>query len=92
MADSMLAGKLLLAVALIPFPGSSEPARPPAPISHYDTWTIAWDTTSIPNGTHVLTVVVRDAAGNTTESDPVVVYVDNVPSSRARPPRRGNDP
>jgi hypothetical protein len=37
----------------------------------------SWDTTTIPNGSHTLTAVARDAAGNTTTSAAVVVTVSN---------------
>jgi hypothetical protein len=39
-------------------------------------YSYSWDTTSTTNGTHTLTVVARDAAGNSTTSD-VIVNVDN---------------
>jgi parallel beta-helix repeat protein len=38
---------------------------------------ISWDTTTVANGAHTLTAVARDAAGNTTTSDPVSVTVNN---------------
>ncbi len=36
-----------------------------------------WDSTTIANGTHTITAVARDAAGNTTTSSPVSVTVNN---------------
>jgi hypothetical protein len=36
-----------------------------------------WDTTGVSNGSRTLTAVARDAAGNTTTSEPVTVVVDN---------------
>jgi hypothetical protein len=36
-----------------------------------------WDTTSTSDGTHTLTAVARDAAGNTTASGPITVTVNN---------------
>ena len=36
-----------------------------------------WDTTTVSNGTHMLTAVARDAAGNTTTSSEVSVTVSN---------------
>ena len=36
-----------------------------------------WNTLAVPNGTHELTAVARDAAGNTKTSDPVTVTVKN---------------
>jgi hypothetical protein len=38
-----------------------------------------WDTTGLSNGTHSLTAVARDAAGNSTTSAPVSVTVSNGP-------------
>src|SRR5207302_1993482 len=38
-----------------------------------------WNTTSVANGTHTLSAVARDAAGNTTTSPGVSVTVDNTP-------------
>lgn len=38
---------------------------------------VTWDTTTVTNGTHVLTAVSRDAAGNSTTSSPVTVNVQN---------------
>jgi hypothetical protein len=40
-------------------------------------YSIAWDTTAVANGSHSLTAVARDAAGNTRTSDAVTVTVDN---------------
>ncbi len=37
----------------------------------------SWDTTSVADGNHTLTAVARDAAGNTTTSEPISVTVDN---------------
>jgi hypothetical protein len=39
---------------------------------------ILWDTTPVVNGSHTLTAVARDAAGNTTPAAAVVVTVNNV--------------
>ncbi len=38
---------------------------------------IAWDSTGVANGTHTLTAVARDVAGNITTSGPVTVTVHN---------------
>jgi Bacterial Ig domain len=38
---------------------------------------VSWDTRSIPNGTHTLTAVARDVAGNQTTSSPITVTVSN---------------
>jgi len=38
-----------------------------------------WDTTGSSNGSHTLTAVARDAAGNRTTSSPVTVTVSNAP-------------
>jgi hypothetical protein len=40
-------------------------------------YTQQWDTTFTPNGTHTLTAIARDAAGNKTTSAPVQVVVNN---------------
>jgi Big-like domain-containing protein/carbohydrate esterase-like protein len=40
-------------------------------------YSVTWDTTATPNGTHTLTAVARDAAGNRTTSSPVTVTVSN---------------
>jgi hypothetical protein len=42
-------------------------------------YTRSWDTPTVPNGTHTLTAVARDAAGNSTTSASVAVTVDNLP-------------
>jgi hypothetical protein len=44
-------------------------------------YTMSWDTRTIPNGSHALTAVARDAAGNATTSAPVAVTVSNAPGS-----------
>lgn len=41
-------------------------------------YSISWDTTTSANGSHTITAVARDAAGNRTTSDPVTVTVSNV--------------
>src|SRR5207247_1366393 len=40
-------------------------------------YSLSWDTTTAPNGTHTLTAVARDAAGNTATSATVTVTVSN---------------
>ena len=40
-------------------------------------YSISWNTTTATNGSHSLTAVARDAAGNTTTSSAVTVTVDN---------------
>ncbi|MGH8372269.1 MAG: Ig-like domain-containing protein [Gammaproteobacteria bacterium] len=40
-------------------------------------YTTSWDTTAVANGTHTLTAVARDAAGNSTTASPVTVTVSN---------------
>ena len=40
-------------------------------------YSLAWNTTTATNGSHTLTAVARDAAGNTTTSTPVSVTVSN---------------
>ena len=50
-------------------------------------YSVSWDTTVATAGSHTLTAVARDAAGNTATSAPVAVVVDNsVPSGRRRSP------
>ena len=41
-----------------------------------DGWSVSWDTTTVPNGTHTITAVASDG-NNQTASDSVVVTVDN---------------
>src|SRR5438034_618448 len=41
-------------------------------------YSVSWNTTSSSNGSHTITAVARDAAGNRTTSAPVTVTVDNV--------------
>jgi hypothetical protein len=40
-------------------------------------YAVSWNTTSSSNGSHTLTAVARDAAGNQTVSSPVIVTVNN---------------
>jgi Bacterial Ig domain/Right handed beta helix region len=40
-------------------------------------YSMSWDSTTVANGSHTLTAVARDAAGNSTVSSPVVVTVAN---------------
>ncbi len=40
-------------------------------------YSVSWASTGVTNGTHTLTAVARDAAGNTTTSAPVTVTVNN---------------
>jgi len=42
-----------------------------------NTYSLSWDTTAVSNGSHTLTAVARDAAGNTTTSAAVTVTVTN---------------
>ena len=46
-------------------------------------WGVSWNTTTVTNGTHTLTAVARDAAGNTATSAPVNVTVANAANNRA---------
>src|SRR5206468_3573836 len=43
----------------------------------FRSYSISWDTTAVSNGSHTLTAVARDAAGNTTTSAAVTVTVTN---------------
>ena len=40
-------------------------------------YSVPWNTTAVSNGSHTLTAVARDAAGNRTTSNPVTVTVSN---------------
>ncbi len=40
-------------------------------------YSVSWDTSAAGNGTHTLTALARDAAGNNTTSAPITVTVDN---------------
>jgi hypothetical protein len=40
-------------------------------------YSVTWDTLSVPNGSHTLTAVARDASGNTTTSASVIVTASN---------------
>lgn len=45
-------------------------------------YSVAWDTTAAPDGSHALTAIARDMGGNLISSSPVTVIVSNV----AQPP------
>ncbi|MDA8108931.1 MAG: Ig-like domain-containing protein, partial [Betaproteobacteria bacterium] len=48
-------------------------------------YSVSWDTTSATNGSHTLTAIARDAAGNKSTSSPVAVTVSNAaPASVTR--------
>lgn len=51
-------------------------------------YSVTWDTTTTSNGTHTLSAVARDAAGNTATSSPVSVTVNNS-GSGGPPPTPG---
>ena len=42
-------------------------------------FTRSWSSATVPNGQHTLTAIARDAAGNSTTSQPVTVTVNNPP-------------
>ncbi|MDT7041966.1 fibronectin type III domain-containing protein [Candidatus Nitronereus thalassa] len=42
-----------------------------------NTYSAAWDTSATSAGPHTLTAIVRDAAGNSTTSSPVIITIDN---------------
>jgi len=44
-------------------------------------YSVSWNTTTVASGSHTLTAVARDAAGNRTTSAPVTVTVSNAASS-----------
>jgi Bacterial Ig domain/Bacterial Ig-like domain (group 2) len=48
-------------------------------------YTSSWDTTAVPNGTHIITATARDASGNAVTSAPVTVTVSNAQSKAACP-------
>src|SRR5207245_5128603 len=53
-------------------------------------YSVAWDTTSVADGSHTLTAVARDAAGNTTTSAAVSVTVDKTaPTATITSPTAG---
>ena len=43
-------------------------------------YSISWDTTTASNGSHTLTAIARDAAGNQTTSAPITITVFNAPA------------
>ncbi|MBX4191743.1 MAG: fibronectin type III domain-containing protein, partial [Candidatus Doudnabacteria bacterium] len=49
-------------------------------------YSFVWDTTSATNGTHNITTVARDAAGNITTSSAASVTVNNIPTPPPTPP------
>ncbi|MGH8746240.1 MAG: Ig-like domain-containing protein, partial [Burkholderiales bacterium] len=49
-------------------------------------YSMSWNTTAASNGSHTLTAVARDAAGNATTSAPVSVVVSNAPPVDTTPP------
>jgi hypothetical protein len=49
-------------------------------------YTVSWNTTTAANGTHSLTAIARDAAGNKTTSAAVSVTVSNAPVPDTTPP------
>jgi hypothetical protein len=50
-------------------------------------YTCNWDSRKVPNGSHVLTAVVRDKANNTMSPSPVTVTVQNQRKGSFPPPR-----
>src|SRR5439155_17387793 len=49
-------------------------------------YSVSWDTTTASNGSHSLTAVARDAAGNRATSAPVAVTVSNGAPADTTPP------
>jgi len=49
-------------------------------------YSVSWDTTATANGTHTLTAVARDAAGNSATSGAVTVTVSNIALPPPLPP------
>jgi hypothetical protein len=57
-----------------------------------DGWSVSWDTNSVANGSHSLTAVATDTAGNTSAAAPVPVTVSNAVSQTISVPiRLGTD-
>ncbi|MEK7569877.1 MAG: Ig-like domain-containing protein [Patescibacteria group bacterium] len=48
-------------------------------------YAVSWNAASVSSGSHVITAVARDAAGNTTTSASVTVTVNNVPTDSTAP-------
>ena len=46
-------------------------------------YTATWDTTAVANGTHTITAIARDAAGNIAAAAPVTVQVQNATATSA---------
>ncbi|MBU6403026.1 MAG: hypothetical protein KGS61_22110, partial [Verrucomicrobia bacterium] len=44
-------------------------------------YTLVWNTVTVPNGTHALTAIATDMAGNSTTASPVSMVVSNVTSA-----------
>ena len=53
----------------------------PAGTASSTPWTIVWDATSTPSGTHTIDAVVTDAAGNSFTTPGVLITVDATPPS-----------
>src|SRR6266516_2696921 len=49
-------------------------------------YSVSWNTTTTANGSHTITAIARDAAGNRTTSAPVTVTVSNAPPPDTTPP------
>ena len=49
-------------------------------------YSVSWDSSAVPNGSHSLTAVARDAAGNHTTATPVTVTVSNGGGGDTTPP------
>jgi hypothetical protein len=49
-------------------------------------YSVSWNTTGVADGSHTLTAIARDAAGNTQTSAPVTVTVSNGPAPDTTPP------
>ena len=44
-----------------------------------DGWAIAWDSTAVPDGAGTISATATDTVGQTTDSEPVAITVDNLP-------------
>ena len=55
-------------------------------------WSYAWDTSAAAPGSHLITVIVRDAAGNAARSDTVPVVVGSIAPPPPPPPPVNHNP
>ena len=51
------------------------------PLADTSTFSVAWDTTQVADGSHVLTITALDIAGNSSTPVTMIVEVANLPGS-----------